>query len=40
MLRRHHALFSIFLAHDSDAQVVLTLAQRVTVRGKATMVKW
>lgn len=31
MLRRHHVLFSIFLAHE-DAQVVLTLAQRVTVR--------
>jgi hypothetical protein len=30
MVRRHHVLFSIFCAHD-DAQVVLTLTQRVTV---------
>ncbi len=30
MVRRHHVLFSIFCAHE-DAQVVLTLTQRVTV---------
>ncbi len=35
MVRRHHVLFSIFCAHD-DAQVSLTLTQRVTV-GTATM---
>ncbi len=38
MLRRHHVLFSIFLAHE-DAQVVLTLPQRVTVGGMG-LVPW
>ena len=31
MVRRHHVVFSIFMAQE-DAQVPLTLTQRVTVR--------
>ena len=30
MIRRHHVMFSIFMAHD-DAHLSLTLAQRVTI---------
>ncbi len=36
MVRRHHVVFSIFLAHG-DAQVPLTLTQRVMVRGEGAI---